>query len=178
MCVWHNICWDIHFEVLKFAQTVNADLYCEQLGLVNQSLIEKCPSIVSRKGVILQHIRRLHFARWTQQKNNELEWWGLFHTLYSPDIVPSDFHLFRELYHFISVAKNFFNLDDVQNTISRYFSQKTIDFYWFHLKLCTLDGKKLLIMRVITSLINNENLLKIYLIEFNVIKKNITFHSL
>lgn len=45
----------VYFEVLKPRQTVNADLYCEQLDLVNQSLIEICPAIVKRKGVNLQH---------------------------------------------------------------------------------------------------------------------------
>ncbi|XP_047365377.1 histone-lysine N-methyltransferase SETMAR-like [Vespa velutina] len=39
----------VHFEVLKSEQTVNADLYCEQLDRVNQSLIEKYPAIVNRK---------------------------------------------------------------------------------------------------------------------------------
>lgn len=42
------------------------------------------------------------------------------------------------------------------------------------LKICTLDGKRLLIMRVIILLIKNKNFLKIYLFEFNV-KKTILF---
>jgi len=36
------------------------------------------------------------------------------------------------------------------------------------LKICALDGKRLMITRVITSLIKNKNLLKIYLFEFNI----------
>ncbi|KOX67510.1 Histone-lysine N-methyltransferase SETMAR, partial [Melipona quadrifasciata] len=55
------------------------------------------------------------------------------HPPYSPDIVPSDFHLFRSLQHFI-IGKKFENLDNVQNAISRYFAQKPIDFYRFGLK--------------------------------------------
>jgi len=38
------------------------------------------------------------------------------------------------------------------------------------LKICTLDGKRL-ITRMITSLIKNKNLLKIYLFEFNIRKR-------
>lgn len=81
--------------VLKPGQTVNADLYCEQLDPVNQSLIKKCPTIINRKGVILQHENaRLHCARRTLEKINELGWEVLLHPPYSRDIAPSDFHLF------------------------------------------------------------------------------------
>ncbi|XP_035734903.1 histone-lysine N-methyltransferase SETMAR-like [Vespa mandarinia] len=119
----------VHFEVLKPGQTVNADLYCEQLDRVNQSLSEKYPAIVNRKGVILQHENaRPYCARRTLEKINELGWEVLPHPSYSPDIAPSDFHLFRSLQHFLS-GKKFENLDDVQNAISRYFTQKPIDFY-------------------------------------------------
>ncbi|GFX57967.1 histone-lysine N-methyltransferase SETMAR [Trichonephila clavipes] len=55
LCVWWSIREIVHFEVLKPGETVNADLYCEQLDRLNQSLIEKYPAIINRKGVILQH---------------------------------------------------------------------------------------------------------------------------
>lgn len=41
--------------MLKPGQIVNTDLYCEQLDQVNQSLVEKYPMIINRKGVILQY---------------------------------------------------------------------------------------------------------------------------
>ncbi|XP_076166383.1 lymphocyte-specific helicase isoform X3 [Ptiloglossa arizonensis] len=129
LCVWWSIRGVVHFEVLKPGQTVNADLYCEQLDRVNKSLIEKWPAIVNRKGVILQHDNaRLHCARRTLAKINELGWEVLPHPPYSPDVAPSDFHLFRLLQHFLS-GKRFANLDDIQNAISVYFAQKPIDFY-------------------------------------------------
>jgi len=40
------------------------------------------------------------------------------------------------------------------------------------LKICTQDGKRLMITRVITSLIKNKNLLKIYLFKFNIRKRH------
>ena len=58
-------------------------------------------------------------------KKNELGWEVMPHPPYSPNISPSDFHLFQSLQHFLS-GKKFENLDDV---ISRYFAQKPIDFY-------------------------------------------------
>ncbi|GFY24934.1 histone-lysine N-methyltransferase SETMAR [Trichonephila clavipes] len=55
LCVWWGIRGIIHFEVLKPGETVNADLYCEQLDQLNQSLIEKYPAVINRKVIIVQH---------------------------------------------------------------------------------------------------------------------------
>ncbi|GFX34905.1 histone-lysine N-methyltransferase SETMAR [Trichonephila clavipes] len=75
LCVWWGIRGSVHFEVLKPGETVNADLYCEQLDRLNQSLIEKCPAIINRKEVSLQHDNsKLHCARKTLEKINGLGW--------------------------------------------------------------------------------------------------------
>ncbi|GFT47537.1 histone-lysine N-methyltransferase SETMAR [Trichonephila clavipes] len=70
LCIWWGICGIIHFEVLKPGETVNADLYYEQLDRLNQSLIEKYRVVINRKGVLLQHDNaRPHCARKTLEKN-------------------------------------------------------------------------------------------------------------
>ena len=51
-------------EVLKHEQNVNSDLYCEQLDLVNKSLIENFQVIVNIKCVILQHDKQDHTAQY------------------------------------------------------------------------------------------------------------------
>ncbi|GFW15602.1 histone-lysine N-methyltransferase SETMAR [Trichonephila clavipes] len=64
-----GICGIVHFEVLKPGEIVNADFYCEQLDRLNQSLFEKYPAIINRKGVILQHDNaRPHCSRKTLAK--------------------------------------------------------------------------------------------------------------
>ncbi|GFT53422.1 histone-lysine N-methyltransferase SETMAR [Trichonephila clavipes] len=153
LCVWWGIRGIVHFEVHKPGETVNADLYCEQIDRLNQSLIEKYPEIINRKGVILQHDNvRPHCARKTLEKINGLGWEVLSHPPYSPDIEPTDFHLLRSVQHFLTkkkfqnldeptdfhllrsvqhflTNKKFQNLDDMKNAISRYFTEKPIDFY-------------------------------------------------
>ncbi|GFW57475.1 histone-lysine N-methyltransferase SETMAR [Trichonephila clavipes] len=116
--------------VLKPGETtVNADLYCGQLDRLNQSLIEKYPAIINRKGVNLQHDNaRSHSTRKTLEKINGLGWEVLPPPPYSPDIEPTDFHLFRSMQHFLT-NKKFQNLDDMKNALSRYFTEKPIDFY-------------------------------------------------
>ncbi|GFV52974.1 histone-lysine N-methyltransferase SETMAR [Trichonephila clavipes] len=79
LCVWWGIRGIVHFEVLKSGETVNADLYCEQLDGLNQSLIEKYPAIINRKGVILQHDNaRPRCARKTLEKI--MDWGGRYFT--------------------------------------------------------------------------------------------------
>ncbi|GFY17905.1 histone-lysine N-methyltransferase SETMAR [Trichonephila clavipes] len=94
LCIWQGIRGIIHFEVFKPGETVNADLHSEQLDRLNQSSIEKYLAIINRKGVILQHNARPHYERKTLEKINGLGWEVLPHPPYSPDIVPTDFHLF------------------------------------------------------------------------------------
>ncbi|GFV85331.1 histone-lysine N-methyltransferase SETMAR [Trichonephila clavipes] len=73
LCVWWGIHGIVHFEMVKPGETVNADLYCEQLDRLNESLIEKYPAIINRKGVILQHDNaRPHCARKMLEKINRL----------------------------------------------------------------------------------------------------------
>ncbi|KOC61340.1 hypothetical protein WH47_06017, partial [Habropoda laboriosa] len=48
--------------------------------------------------------------------------------LYSPDIVPSDCHLFRALQYF-SVCKKFDDIDTVRSKIEKYFNEKSKKFY-------------------------------------------------
>ncbi|PRD18931.1 UNVERIFIED_CONTAM: Histone-lysine N-methyltransferase SETMAR [Trichonephila clavipes] len=106
LCISWGIRGIIHFEVLKPGETVNADLYCEQLDRLNQSLIEKYSAVINRKSVILQHdSTRPHCARKTLKKINGLGWEVSPHPTYSPDIAPTDFHLFRSMQHFLTKEK-------------------------------------------------------------------------
>ncbi|GFV48121.1 histone-lysine N-methyltransferase SETMAR [Trichonephila clavipes] len=81
-------------------------------------------AIINRNGVILQH----RTAQENTEKINGLGWEVLPHPPYSPDIAPMDFYSFRSMQHFFT-NKKFQNLDDMKNAISRYFTEKPIDFY-------------------------------------------------
>ncbi|GFU75694.1 histone-lysine N-methyltransferase SETMAR [Trichonephila clavipes] len=77
--MWWGIHGIVHIEVLKHGETVYADLYCEQLDRLNQSLIEKYPVIINRKDVLLKHNNaRPHCARKTLEKMNRLGWEGRY----------------------------------------------------------------------------------------------------
>ena len=176
LCVWWNIQGIIHFEVLEPGQTITSDLYCEQLERVNQALINKHPALVNRKGVILQHDNaRPHSAKKTQDKINELGWEVLPHPPYSPDVAPSDYHLFRSLQHFLSGEK-FQNVEEVKNGLSNFLIKSHLRSTDLELQICPLDGKRLLIRRVIIVLIKNTKILEKYFVSIYD-KNDITLQS-
>jgi len=64
----------------------------------------------------------------TRLKLRELGWEILTHPPYSPDLVPSDYHLFRALQNFLN-GKNFNNEDDVKSHLGQFFAAKNQKFY-------------------------------------------------
>jgi histone-lysine N-methyltransferase SETMAR len=84
------------YQLLRPNKTINYEVYCQQLDRVNECLKEKRPHLVNRKGVVFhQDNARPHVSKMTQQKIKELNWEILDHPPYSPDLAPSDYHLFR-----------------------------------------------------------------------------------
>jgi histone-lysine N-methyltransferase SETMAR len=64
----------------------------------------------------------------TQQKINELGWEVLPHPPYSPDVAPSDYHLFRSLRNFL-LGKEFEDEEDVKRAITSFIASKPPEFF-------------------------------------------------
>lgn len=129
LSVWWNFKGIIHFELLPTNQTINSDFYCQQLERLYHVLRQKEPALVNRKGVILQHDNaRPHTARITSEKLSQLGWEVLPHPAYSPDLAPSDFHLFRSLENFLR-GKSFDNEECINNALVNFFQSKPSEFY-------------------------------------------------
>lgn len=129
LCVWWHISGVIYFDVLPSGVTMTANLYSQQLDQVKEFLKTKQPGLVNRKGVILQHDNaRPHVAKAVHEKLQELEWEVLQHPPYSPDLAPSDYHLFRSLEVFLR-GKKYSNENEVKNDIRSFFDSKDSSFY-------------------------------------------------
>lgn len=129
LCVWWNIHGVVHFEILKAGETITAQYYCDQLDRLKAAIAEKHPALLNRKNVILHHDNaRPHVARMTRSKLKELGWETFTHPAYSPDLAPSDFHLFRSLQQFLN-GKILKSYDDVKNTLFEYFNSKNPIFF-------------------------------------------------
>lgn len=129
LCIWWNHRGIIHHELMPPGETITAEVYCEQLNRLRDAMTTKCPGLLNRNRVILQHDNaRPHAAKKTQQKLKELGWEVLPHPAYSPDLAPSDYHLFRSLQHYLQ-GKKFLSMDDVQNGLVKFFESKDESFF-------------------------------------------------
>ena len=112
MCIWWDWKGVLYYELLLENQTINSNKYCSQLDQLKVALDEKCPELVNRKCIIFhQDNARSHVSLMTRQKLLQLGWEVLIHPPYSPDIAPSDFHLFRSLQNSLN-GKNVNSLED------------------------------------------------------------------
>ncbi|GFO43051.1 histone-lysine N-methyltransferase SETMAR [Plakobranchus ocellatus] len=74
-----------------------ASRYCSTLDLLKEAIRRKRPGLL-RRGVVLQHDNATpHSANLTQQWLQRYGWEILPHPAHSPDLAPSDFHLFGPL---------------------------------------------------------------------------------
>ena len=115
------IFWDwkgiIYHESFPFGKTLNSDLFCQQLDRLKLAIDQKRPELANRRGVVFhQDNARSHTSVATRQKLRELGWEVLMHPPYSPDLAPSDYHLFHELQNFLS-DKNLALRDDRENRV-------------------------------------------------------------
>ncbi|KAF2363313.1 hypothetical protein FHG87_005940 [Trinorchestia longiramus] len=92
-------------------------------------LSEKRPALVYRRGPILLHDNaRLHVARMTVQKLTELGYNTLPHPLYSPDLLPADYHLFKHLSTFLD-GKTLRSKQEVETTFKDFVASQPLTFY-------------------------------------------------
>jgi len=128
-----SIWWDwkgpVFYELLPKNKTINSDVYCEQLQKLNDAIAQKRPELINRKGVVFHHDNaRPHTSLVTRQKLLQLGWDVLPHPPYSPDLAPSDFHLFRSLQNSLN-GKTFASEDLIKQHLDKFLAEKDRKFY-------------------------------------------------
>ena len=97
--------WDcrgplIMLDFMPRGSTINADRYCSTLSLLQAAFRKKRRMILDVDNVIILHDNaRPHVANKTINKLRKFHW---EHPPYSPDLAPSDFHLFSLLKKFLA----------------------------------------------------------------------------
>lgn len=129
LSIWWDFKGVVFFELLPRNQTIDSIAYCRQLDDLNTSLTEKRPELVNRKGVVFHHNNaRPHTSLMTRQKLLQLGWEVLPHPPYSPDLAPSDYHLFRSLQNDLN-NRNFISDEAVKEYLVQFFAAKEQSFY-------------------------------------------------
>ena len=86
------------------------------------------PATVNRKGLILYDNLQLYAAQPTLQKLNKLGYVVLPYLLYSPDLLPTNYHFFNRLDNFFQ-RKCFHNGQEAENPFQEFLKSQSMDFY-------------------------------------------------
>lgn len=138
LSVWWGIRGIIHWELLPMGCNITADLYCQQLDRVAAKLQGQQDKIY-----FLHDNARPHIAKSTREKILKLGWTTVPHPPYSPDLAPTDYHLYRALSDYL-VDKKFDDENHVKHDLANFFEQKSRDFYE-HGILCLPERWRLVI---------------------------------
>ncbi|GFX74178.1 mariner Mos1 transposase [Trichonephila clavipes] len=120
----------VYYEWLKSTETITGDRYRTQLIRLSRALKDKRPQYNERHDkVILQHDNaRPHVAKVVKTYLETLKWEVLPHPLYSPDLAPSDYHLFRSMA--LGLAdQHFRSYEEVRNWIDSWIASKDNQFF-------------------------------------------------
>ena len=129
LCCWWDCKGVVYFELLPMGQTINSVVYCIQLIHLKAAVATKRPELSNRWGVTFQHDKATpHKSLATRQKLAEFDWDVLPHPAYSPDLAPSDYHLFRSLQNSLD-GTTFESLEAIKNHLTQYFDEKDKTFW-------------------------------------------------
>ncbi|GFX82569.1 mariner Mos1 transposase [Trichonephila clavipes] len=105
----------VYYELLKPTETITGDRSRTQLMHLSPALKDKRPQYNERHDkVILQHDNaRPHIAKVVKAYLETLKWEVLPHPPFSPDLAPSDYHLFRSMEHGL-VDQHFRSYEEVK----------------------------------------------------------------
>ncbi|XP_016795815.1 histone-lysine N-methyltransferase SETMAR isoform X3 [Pan paniscus] len=127
--IWWSAAGLIHYSFLNPGETITSEKYAQEIDEMNQKLQRLQLALVNRKGPILLHDNaRPHVAQPTLQKLNELGYEVLPHPPYSPDLLPTNYHVFKHLNNFLQ-GKRFHNQQDAENAFREFVESQSTDFY-------------------------------------------------
>ncbi|KAJ4446857.1 hypothetical protein ANN_13557 [Periplaneta americana] len=96
-----TVFWDtkgiLLVEFLERNATINAERYCNTPTNLKRAIQNKRRDMLNPGAIFLHDNARPHTARRTATKLQEFNWKVLDHPPYSPDLVPSDYHLFMHM---------------------------------------------------------------------------------
>ncbi|PRD17754.1 UNVERIFIED_CONTAM: mariner\T [Trichonephila clavipes] len=111
------IFWDqeglIYYELLKPGETVNTDPYKQELPNLNDAILKKR-------------------EQYKKQQHKALDWEPLAHAAYSPDLAPSNYHLFASLGHALA-DQRFTSYENVKSWLDDWLASKDQSFFlaWY-----------------------------------------------
>lgn len=130
LCLYWCVSGPLYWKLLAAGETFNTQTYCTHLNVVDEKIREmernrKWDGRIK----LLQDNARPHKSRIsTAHVKDTLDWDVVEHPPYSPDIAPSDYHVFLSLKNFLR-GKRFRNQTEVEAALRDYFDSKETEFW-------------------------------------------------
>lgn len=127
-----TVFWDtqgvILLDYLERGKTMNGVYYAELLKRLREAIKQKRRGKLSR-GILLQHDNApAHTSHVAQTAAHDCGFQSLPHPPYSPDLAPSDFHLFCNLKKSLG-GSHFSDVKELKSFLDEWFCEKSLDFY-------------------------------------------------
>lgn len=127
-----TVFWDwkgiLLIDFLPRGQTIKADVYCETLRKLCHAIQNNRRGLLSKGVVFLHDNARPHTANVTKNLLQGFGWDVFDHPPYSPDLAPSDFHLFLHLKSFLG-GQHFNNDEELKENVSNWLKTQAANFY-------------------------------------------------
>ncbi|GFT39827.1 mariner Mos1 transposase [Trichonephila clavipes] len=124
--------WDRHgvllVEFMQQRTTINAAAHCATLTKLRRAIQNKRRGLLTSEVLLLHDNARPHSAINTQNLIRSFGWEQIDPPPYSPNLAPSDFHLFRYLKEFLG-GKRFDTADEVKEEVQDWLSSQAADVY-------------------------------------------------
>ena len=121
----------LYYELLKPGETINGGRYRTQLICLKRAIAEKCTEYATRHEAIIFHHdnARPHIAIPVKNYLENSGWEVLPHPPYSPDLAPSDYHLFRSMQNILTGIRST-SEQGIKNWLDSFLPAKLAQFFW------------------------------------------------
>jgi [histone H3]-lysine36 N-dimethyltransferase SETMAR len=127
-----TVFWDrqgiLLVEFLPKGQTINAQRYCQTLRKLRRAIQNRRRGMLSQGLVLLHDNARPHTAGVTQNLIQQFGWEQFDYPPYSPDLAPSDYHLFLHLKRDFG-GRHFDSDEDAKTGVQQWLSSQAATFF-------------------------------------------------
>ena len=131
LCIWWDQKGVLYYELLKLSETINRERYWTQLIRLKRAIPEKRPEYAIRHETIIFHHDNAqpHVAIPVKNYLENSGWEVLSHPPYSPEVAPSDYHLFRSMQNALT-GMRFRSEQGIKNWLYSFLAAKPAQFFW------------------------------------------------
>ena len=127
-----TVFWDaagaLLLDFLPHKETVNAVYYADLLSRLREAIKEKRRGMLTRGVMLLHDNAPVHTAHNAQAALKTLHFTQLEHPPYSPDLAPSDFHLFPHLKKHLR-GTHYSTDDALKKAVEKWFNSQPVSFF-------------------------------------------------